>query len=284
MTPGIIDFRFRPNLPEFLGAFIPPHGPIQPFKQYVERYRMAPRLKPTDLRELVEILKELGIYRAVTLASDTETKWGRKTSNEFVAGLVNDYPDFFVGFAGVDPYKGDEAVRELRRALGELGLVGVDLPPFLQQMYANDPRCFPIYETCIEFGVPIQIHTSFSFDPGVPMDLGHPKYIDAVAVRFPELTIVCNHAGYPWVREMITVAWRHPNVYIDISGAYPKYLDPELVRMINTPVLADKTVYGSSYFFLDFERCLEEIRQIGLKDDVFEKVTYHNAARLLGVE
>lgn len=245
---------------------------------------MAPRLKPTNLPELIESLKELGLYRAVTLASDIETKWGRRTSNEFVAGLVNDYPDFFVGFAGVDPYKGDEAIRELRRALGELGLVGVDFPPFLQEMYANDPRCFPIYETCIEFDVPIQIHTSFSFDPGVPMDLGHPKYIDAVAVRFPELKIVCNHAGYPWVREMIAVAWRHANVYIDISGAYPKYLDPELVKMINTPVLADKTVYGSSYFFLDFERCLEEIKQIGLKDEVFEKVTYHNATRLLGIK
>ena len=280
----IIDFRFRPNLPEFLGAFVPPHGPIRPFEQYIERYRMSPRLQPGNLDELVQRLRDLGISRVVTMAGDIETKWGRKTTNEFVGELVARYPDFFIGFAGIDPHKGLKGIRNLRRALSDLGLRGVDYPPFLNEIYANDKRCFPIYEVCVEFDVPICIHTSFSFDPGVRMDLGHPKHIDEVAVHFPDLKIVCNHSGYPWVREMITVAWRHPNVYIEISGAYPRYLDPELVRFINTPILADKTLYGSSFFFLDFERCLKEIREIGLKEDVLEKVMYSNTARLLGLQ
>ena len=283
MPKQIIDFRFRPNVPEFLGAFVPPHGPIRPFKDYIAHYRMESRLEPANLDDIVENLKSLGVSKVVTMAGDIETRWGRKTTNEFVAGLVDRYPDFFIGFAGIDPYKGADGIAELRHALSDLGLRGVDHPPFLNDLYASDERCFPIYEVCVEFDVPVQIHTSFSFDPGVKMDLGHPRYIDEVAVRFPDLKIVCNHSGYPWVREMMAVAWRHPNVYIEISGAYPKYLDPELVRFINTPILSDKTLYGSSFFFLDYERCLKEINEIGLHDDVLEKITHTNASRLLGL-
>ena len=42
-----------------------------------------------------------------------------------------------------------------------------------------------------------------------------------------------------------SVAWRHPNVYLEFSGIAPPYLDPELIRYLNTPILADKEHFGT---------------------------------------
>lgn len=281
----IIDFRFRPNTKEFLGAFISPNGPIRPFKKYIDWYNMSLRLQAlTNVDILVDNLKKMGLVHCIVPATDIETKWGLENSNKEVAKLVDSHPEFFIGFAGVDPHKGMRGINDLRFLLTELGLRGVDYPPFLNEVYANDKKCFPIYELCVELNLPICIHTSFSFDQAVKMDYGHPKYIDEVATLFPDLKIVCNHFGYPWIKEMITVAWRHPNVYIEISGAYPQYLPPELIQFINTPILQDKTLYGSSFFFLDYERCLQEITQIGLKKNILNKVLYGNAAGLLELD
>jgi len=42
-----------------------------------------------------------------------------------------------------------------------------------------------------------------------------------------------------------SVAWRYPNVYLEFSGIAPPYLDPELVRYLNPPILADKGLFGT---------------------------------------
>ena len=39
-----------------------------------------------------------------------------------------------------------------------------------------------------------------------------------VALAFPELAIVGGHIGYPWTDEMISLATKYPNVYIDTSA------------------------------------------------------------------
>lgn len=53
-----------------------------------------------------------------------------------------------------------------------------------------------------------------------------PQYIDEIALNFPSLSIICGHIGFPWTQEMIGVAWKHPNVYIDTSAYLPKYYPP----------------------------------------------------------
>ncbi len=53
--------------------------------------------------------------------------------------------------------------------------------------------------------------------PKAIIDHVAPRYIDIVARDFPELKIVVSHGGYPWVNEMINVAQRNANVYLDLS-------------------------------------------------------------------
>jgi Amidohydrolase len=54
-------------------------------------------------------------------------------------------------------------------------------------------------------------------------------YLDTVALEFPELVIAGGHIGYPWTAEMISLATKYPNVYIDTSACKASRYPRELV-------------------------------------------------------
>ena len=64
---------------------------------------------------------------------------------------------------------------------------------------------------------------------GIAFYNGGTLYIDEVALDFPELRIVCGHIGWPWTEEMIAVAWKHRNVFIDTSAHLPKHFPERFV-------------------------------------------------------
>jgi predicted TIM-barrel fold metal-dependent hydrolase len=108
-------------------------------------------------------------------------------------------------------------------------------------------------------------------------------------VDFPELKIVGSTPGFPWVAELMAVAWRHPNVYISTSTVRPKYLGKpnsgyETMMQLGGSVLADKIMFASGWPMLSMKQGVDEVRYLPLRDEVKEKWLYHNAARLFGIE
>ena len=80
----------------------------------------------------------------VLFAWDAETNSGLPpVTNDFVAGCARAHPEAFVGFASVDPLKGDAAVVELERAVRELGLRGLKLHPTAQGFRPDDRARVP---------------------------------------------------------------------------------------------------------------------------------------------
>lgn len=283
----IIDFGLTPPHPAFMELYRNP-------PKYLEGYKNLYMTQLDDLFEHIDkpmddfvgYMDTVGVTKAVVKAKDIETTYQRKVKNEVVAELVQDYPDRFIGFAGVDPYKGMDAVRELEYAVRDLGLRGLAMEPFEYHLPANDRRYYPLYSKCVELNIPVNLHCSINFSTMSRMDHGRPIYLDDVAVDFPELKIVAMTSGWPWVSELIGVAWRHPNVYIEIAAVRPRYFAMpntgwgELMHYGNT-VIQDKILYASSWPLLPIERTIQEIKELPLKETVVEKWLYGNAARLL---
>ncbi|HET6369737.1 MAG TPA: amidohydrolase family protein [Nitrospiria bacterium] len=227
---------------------------------------------------------------AVLLAWDAETRTGLPpVTNDFVADAVKKYPDVFIGFAGVDPWKGELAVRELERAVIRLGLRGLKLHAIAQAFYPNDRRFYPLWETCASLKIPVLFHTGMTgVGAGVPggnglkLKYAQPIYLDDVAADFPNLTLIGAHPSWPWQEEMLAVAVHKSNVYIDLSGWSPKYFSPSLVRYAST-ILQDRTLFGSDYPFLTPERWIADFEKAGFKPEVWEKILLTNAKRLLGI-
>ncbi|MEW5945922.1 MAG: amidohydrolase family protein, partial [bacterium] len=100
-------------------------------------------VKTITEEELAEKYRSLNIM-GVLVAWDAETNTGLPPlSNDYVAGIVGKYPDTFIGFASVDPWKGKAAIRELERAVRELGLRGAKFQQAALAFYPNDRRFYP---------------------------------------------------------------------------------------------------------------------------------------------
>ncbi len=218
-----------------------------------------------------------GIAKMVVSATAT-TDGG--VDNDVVAALAGRHPALMVGCASVDPRDGMPAVRELRRAVQELGMRGLKVLPFLYGAPPNHGIYFPLYAACIDLDVPVLILTGHTA-VALPNEVGRPGYLDEVALHFPELTIIAGHAGYPWTSELISLSWKHENLYIDTSGHRPKYFPPELTRYLNS-YGARKVLFGTGYPLMDFAGPLKEVDGLGLKPEAKAAFLGGNAAQIWG--
>lgn len=274
----IIDFRARPNTPEWARYLARRTKAIAAGSGVVFSSFQAPE---ETLDEFVGQLDRYGIERAVFAArnrAQTEREWS--LTNEFVAECVSRHPNRIVGFGGIDASNPEKAAAETRRAVRDLKLWGVCFDPFALPGPPDDPAFDPIYRTCAELGVPVVV--TLGGWPGIPapLRLSSPLAIDAVARRFPDLIIVASHAGWPFTQDMIAVAWRCENVYFENSFYHFAPGAGILVDAANTMV-ADKMLYASAYPFVPLGETLERFRTLAFTPETAEKVLYGNAAKLL---
>jgi predicted TIM-barrel fold metal-dependent hydrolase len=260
--------------------------PIEIEEQLLRYFRAPP--PPKDGAEMAEKYRELDLF-GVIFSVDTRTNTGEAPdSNDYVAGIVRQHPEQFMGFASVDPWLGKAAVLELERSVTELELRGLKLHPVHQAFFPNDPRFYPLYAAADGLGVPVLFHSGYAgAGSGLPGGAGLKlKYsapipgIDDVAADFPNLTIIMAHPAWPWVEEQIAVALHKANVYLDLSGWSPRFIPEALVREANTR-LQDKVMFGSDYPFLQPDRWLQDFQNLKMRDPVVEKVLLTNAQRVL---
>lgn len=237
--------------------------------------------------EMVEEFRELDI-KAVLLGWDAETAMGLPpVPNDFIAKIVRDYPDTFIGFGGVDPWKGKAAIKEIERCAKELGFIGLKFMPAAQAFFPDDRQFYPMWAKCQELGLVVLTHVGTTgMGAGTPGGMGvrlkyvRPIHIDDVATDFPELTIICAHPAWPWLDEMMAIAQHKDNVYLDLSGWSPKYFPPTLVRDINSR-FQDKCLFGSDYPYVHPKRWLQDFETLDLKPEVKQKVLLGNARKVL---
>ncbi len=117
---------------------------------------------PKLAEELADRYREWDIF-GVVFSVDAQTATGDSPdTNDYVAELVKDHPEQFIGFATVDPWKDRWAVNELERAVNDLGLRGLKLHPIHQAFFPGETRFYPLYEKCAELGVPLLLHSGFA--------------------------------------------------------------------------------------------------------------------------
>jgi predicted TIM-barrel fold metal-dependent hydrolase len=218
----------------------------------------------------------------IGLVSAWHAPEGPLVSNDEVARFVAAAPRRLAGIASVDLARPMGAVRELRRCVRELAFEGLRIVPWLWGLPPNDRRYYPLYAECIELGVPFCTQVGHT-GPLRTSETGRPiPYLDDVALDFPELVIVAGHIGYPWTEEMIALARKYPNVYIDTSAYTAKRYPPELVRYMQGSGRS-KVLFGSNYPMITPEHALEGVGELGLDAEARELFLTGNARRVFGL-
>ncbi len=225
----------------------------------------------------LKVMEAAGVDRA--LVSAWHGPQGALISNDEVAACVKQSPDKLIGIGSVDIAHPMPAVRELRRCVRDLGFKGVRLLPWLWNLPPNDRRYYPIYAECCELGVPFCTQVGHT-GPLMPSEPGRPiPYLDEVALDFPDLTIVGGHIGWPWVSEMISLATKYPNVYIDTSAYTSRRYPPELVGYLKTHG-SRKVLFGSNYPMIAPADCLKDLAALQLDEASQRAFLGENAVRV----
>lgn len=132
---------------------------------------------------------------------------------------------------------------------------------------------------CVELGIPVCLQVGHT-GPLMPSEVGRPiPYIDQIALDFPELTIVCGHIGYPWTTEMIAVATKHKNVYIDTSAYSSNRYPKELVDYMKKHG-KNKVMFGTNYPMIMPAKCLKNLDELELGEEIEQKFLFENVSQV----
>ena len=248
--------------------------------------RGKPGQHPDEMAQMYQRLHMM----AVIFDVDHETRTGVKMSNADTAGWVKKYPETFIGFGSVDPWKGTVAVEEVKRC-ADMGLRGMKFQQATQAFCPTNSRFFPIYETINRLNLPVifhggttAIHAGTPGGGGLLLEYCKPiPYIDEIAARYPELRIIIAHPAWPWHDDQLAVMRHKGNVYMDLSGWAPKYFPESIIQNANT-LVQDKVFFGSDFPMLTPERWLSEFAELPIKETVRPKILLHNAAKFMGIK
>ncbi len=225
-------------------------------------------------------LKSAGVERALVSA------WygpdGAMISNEEVASWVAEAPDVLAGVGSVDLRRPRQAVLQVRQCVQEYGFKAIRVLPWLWNLPPDDRRYYPVYSECIEQGVPFCLQVGHT-GPLCPSEPGRPiPYLETVALEFPELTIVGGHIGFPWTAEMISLATKFPNIYIDTSAYKIKRYPPDLLAYLRGHG-RHKVMFGSNYPMITPADCLASLDQLELSEAELEPFLWRTADRVFGL-
>jgi len=81
-----------------------------------------------------------------------------KYLNDHIAGVVNDFPDRFIGLGTLPMQATDLAVKELERCIKDLGLAGIEIGSHINDWNLDDEKLFPVYEAAEDLGAAIFVH------------------------------------------------------------------------------------------------------------------------------
>jgi hypothetical protein len=210
--------------------------------------------------------------------------WSYRRQTRFAADmterideLTRRYPGRIYGLGDYDPLDVKKSLAKLELDVKTRGYKGVYVHVYGYDIGLDHRKMYPLYAKCDELGVPVAMQVGHVLE-AMPSEHGRPMQLDRIACDFPELTIVGTHTGWPWVDEMIAVASKWPNVYLNLSAWLPKYFGPALLQFVRSKTGADKVLFGTNG--LPWSRYLEELDRLEIAPDRAAKILRENARRI----
>jgi uncharacterized protein len=206
-------------------------------------------------------------------------------SDETSRAALEKHPDRFVPTGSIEnPNDVSGTVRKLRQEYEEFGIRAAGAFPAgtFPQVAIDDPKMYPVYQTCVDLGIPIFCCAGI---PGPRLKFAPQEVarIDVVMYDFPDLVFVTRHGCEPWEKLAVKLMLKWPNLYYSTSAFAPKYYPQDIIDYANSRG-QDKVIYGGYFpMGLSLERIFSDMPRVPFKDEVWPKFLSENARRILKI-
>jgi uncharacterized protein len=237
-------------------------------------FKQVPKDLPTDepISVTLHEMDKYGIELGLIGVSDPTSRLALKQ-----------HPDRFVPSGNIpDPNDVTGSVRALRREYEEFGIKATGVFPAgtFPQVAIDDPKMYPIYQTCVDLDIPI-FCTAGVPGPRLKFAPQEVSRIDVVMYDFPELVFITRHGCEPWEKLAWKLMLKWPNLYYSTSAFAPKHYPQEIINYANTRG-ADKIIYAGYFpMGLSLERIFTDMPHVPFRDQVWPKFLHENARRVL---
>jgi predicted TIM-barrel fold metal-dependent hydrolase len=240
------------------------------------------RLAPwTGARErLLAALDDCGMDRAVVCAGGTIDldRLSRQliegghvetdADNDAVLAACEDTDGRLVPFFFANPHRSPASYRD--RAAEFRGL---EVSPAVHGVGLADPRVAALVDVAAAFGHPVYVVCLARPGAGV-------ADLVALARRFPQVDFVLGHSGIGNIDfYALALIEYEPNVFLETSGGYTCVVEAALRRLG-----ADRVLFGSEYPLQYPTVELAKFRALGIPAELWQRIAWDNAHRLLGEE
>ena len=259
-------------------------------ENFKKQVRMPEEMRGgVPIPDYIKKMEQAGIERSLLIAvraGDIRVPESFEVPYERVYDVCRQNPERFSGLAGVDPFRGMEGLNDLETAVKEYGFVGAHLYPHWCELPPNHRKYYPYYAKCCELGIPIMMQVGhnliYSKNRRLP-SVGKPIYLDQVAIDFPELKLIGIHIGIPWTEEMISMCWKHENIYTAGDAYAPKYWPEAFVHYANS-YGKHKVMFGTDWPVIDPIRAVDEFNNLNFKDSSKKLVLRENAIQVFNLD
>jgi predicted TIM-barrel fold metal-dependent hydrolase len=240
-------------------------------------FKQVPKDLPTDDPVSVTLheMDKYGIEIGLIGVSDATSRLALKQ-----------HPDRFVPSGNIsDPNDVSGSVRAIRQEFEEFGIKATGAFPAgtFPQVAIDDPKMYPIYQTCVDLDIPI-FCTAGVPGPRLKFAPQEVARIDVVMYDFPELVFITRHGCEPWEKLAWKLMLKWPNLYYSTSAFAPKHYPQEIINYANTRG-ADKIIYAGYFpMGLSLERIFTDMPHVPFKDEVWPKFLHENARRVLKLD
>jgi uncharacterized protein len=277
---SVIDFRIRPPYKGFLDAVM--------YSQPERRDRFTRQLGLVPSRAATEKSCELLLKEMDEAGIDVGVVVGRSPGflgsvpNETVMEFVKAYPGRFHAIASIELGDRRRATKEIDDAMAA-GFKAINFEPGAQvvPLAIDDRKLYPLYAHCEDRNIPMMILAGGNAGPDLATTT--PIALDRVLADFPQLKIVAAHGGWPWVHQVLHIAFRHPNLYLS-----PDMYLVEMPGMADylkaaDGFLAERFIYASSFPLCPVKGYFDWFEKLPIRPENRERILWKNAHEFLGL-
>jgi predicted TIM-barrel fold metal-dependent hydrolase len=236
------------------------------------------------VEQLVADLDDAGVDTAVLTGGlgDPERmhRRGMYAAEDFLA-LADQHPGRFLVSAVVDQATRPlDNCRRIRELAAHERFVLVRVTPLVEQYELNHRLYYPVYATCAELGLPVSVNVGVP-GPQVRSRCQDPVLLEDLLIDFPGLTVIGAHMGHPYEALLIQYMLKWPQLHLMTSAYLATYMDPALVRFMDSSRGRGRVWFASDHPILPAARALEAARKLPLSPESMSELLGASAHRTL---